>query len=324
VAGLAAAARLQQQRRDVVIGEAGDRIGGRIVSGAELGPTLDLGASWVHGVRGNPITELAEGLDLETVETDYDRIVVYDENGSRLGSGALNGLERRIAGVLQSPQRKPLQPRLDAIRAELPEEEQAGFDYLVGSVIEHELAADERKLSDYAWYEGEEFGGGDVIHRNGYGWLPETLAKDLDVRLGEPVRQIAYGAAPITVATTIGSHTGAAVVVTVPLGVLKAGDLQFVPPLPKSHRRAIKKLGMGTLDKLYLRFDEVFWDTDTDLIGYVSERRGRWIEWYDMNRLTGEPILMGFNAGSVARNLERKTDQQIVATAMKTLPRIYR
>lgn len=39
-------------------------------------------------------------------------------------------------------------------------------------------------------------------------------------------------------------------VVTVPLGCLKAGDVRFQPPLPPDKLKAIKDLGYGLLNKV--------------------------------------------------------------------------
>lgn len=50
------------------------------------------------------------------------------------------------------------------------------------------------------------------------------------------------------------------VVVTLPLGVLKAKTVAFDPPLPREKRRAIEAIGMGTENKVVLRFSELFWD----------------------------------------------------------------
>ena len=41
-------------------------------------------------------------------------------------------------------------------------------------------------------------------------------------------------------------------VVTVPLGCLKAGDLRFQPPLPEAKLAAIGNLGYGLLNKVLL------------------------------------------------------------------------
>ena len=45
---------------------------------------------------------------------------------------------------------------------------------------------------------------------------------------------------------------GDAVVVTIPLGCLKAGDLRFQPPLPDAKLAAIRNLGYGLLNKVLL------------------------------------------------------------------------
>ena len=46
------------------------------------------------------------------------------------------------------------------------------------------------------------------------------------------------------------SCAGDAVLVTVPLGVLKKGDLRFNPPLPERKLGAIQRMGFGTLNKV--------------------------------------------------------------------------
>ena len=46
------------------------------------------------------------------------------------------------------------------------------------------------------------------------------------------------------------SHAGDAVLVTVPLGVLKNGNLKFDPPLPERKLGAIQRMGFGVLNKV--------------------------------------------------------------------------
>ncbi|WP_051021052.1 FAD-dependent oxidoreductase [Synechococcus sp. PCC 6312] len=55
VAGLAAARILQDQGQRVLVLEGRNRIGGRVWTNRSLdGLPLDLGASWIHGIEGNP------------------------------------------------------------------------------------------------------------------------------------------------------------------------------------------------------------------------------------------------------------------------------
>ena len=65
--GLSAAHDLALDGHDVTVFEARNRIGGRILTDHSLGMPLDLGASWIHGHRRNPLTDLADSLDLDRV-----------------------------------------------------------------------------------------------------------------------------------------------------------------------------------------------------------------------------------------------------------------
>ena len=51
-----------------------------------------------------------------------------------------------------------------------------------------------------------------------------------------------------------------AVLVTVPLGVLKANSPRFVPPLPEWKRAAVERLGFGPIEKVVLLFSRPFWE----------------------------------------------------------------
>lgn len=73
-AGLGAAATLADAGVGVVVLEARDRIGGRVRTDTSLGVAVDLGGSWIHGVSGNPLTELAEDFGIDTVAFDYDDV----------------------------------------------------------------------------------------------------------------------------------------------------------------------------------------------------------------------------------------------------------
>lgn len=54
--------------------------------------------------------------------------------------------------------------------------------------------------------------------------------------------------------------------ITLPVGVLASGVVQFSPPLPTTKSAALAALPMGLLDKLWLTFDDVFWHPDVDII----------------------------------------------------------
>ncbi len=69
-------------------------------------------------------------------------------------------------------------------------------------------------------------------------------------------------------------YSADAVVVTLPLGILKAGDVEFEPSLPLWKRNAISGIGYGLLNKIFLKFPRVFWDISNDYVGYASSIHG--------------------------------------------------
>ncbi len=68
--------------------------------------------------------------------------------------------------------------------------------------------------------------------------------KPLNVQLGQEVTHIGMNKSRIQVKTASGDiYVGDSVIVTVPLGVLKADTINFNPPLPNYKTNAVRKLG---------------------------------------------------------------------------------
>ncbi|MGI9556811.1 MAG: FAD-dependent oxidoreductase, partial [Solirubrobacterales bacterium] len=89
LAGLGAAGDLVPAGSDVRVIEARGRIGGRTWTEDALAAPADMGASWIHGIRRNPIASIAGDLGLELGPTNYENGVVYTATG---GSVALDGV----------------------------------------------------------------------------------------------------------------------------------------------------------------------------------------------------------------------------------------
>jgi monoamine oxidase len=187
--------------------------------------------------------------------------------------------------------------------------------------IEHEYATDAVNLSATNFDDGADEGGGDALLPGGYDQVVAAVANGLDVRLGHVVTSIDTSGDRAVVVTAQGNFQAGAVVVTVPLGVLKAGTIEFLPALPEAKSRAIAKLGMGTLSKTCLRFESQFWPDDAELIDIVPSvsRRGQWVESLSLTGLVDVPALMMFNAGEFARAVEAMTDPEVIASASNAL-----
>lgn len=333
VSGLATAQMLAEAGVRVTVLEARDRIGGRVWTDRSLGIPLDLGASWIHGLDGNPLTELAKRGNVRQVATDYTNHIVYDVDGKALSDAALATLETQVEALLEearayaenADEAISLGVAVRAVLAEqdLDERELRLIAYSLAATVEHEYAAALDNMNGTEWDESEAYGGEDVIFPDGYDWVVQMLAEGLDIKTGEPVTAVAYGDDGVEVTTTRASYEADGAVVTVPLGVLKAGKIAFSPPLPANKRTAIERMNVGVLNKAYLLFDKVFWNTDFDLIGYAAEERGRWSEFLNLHKLLGKPALLGFNASPYGLEIESWTDEEIIADAMDALRTVY-
>lgn len=337
MAGLSAAAMLQAQGVNVLVLEARQRIGGRVWSSEALGVPLDLGASWIHGVTGNPLSDLAREQGLIAAPTDDTSLLVYDEDGAEVEAARYAQITARMTELLRQVQAqrrelrrtgKPdmaLQAAFDAALAATPlgPVERRELDYAVSTTIEYDYAADIADMSLLYYDAGRLFPGGDALVLGGYVRLIEGLARDLPIRLGAVVWQVDYRNGEVRVQTSRGEVRAGYAVVTLPLGVLKARTVRFVPELPAPRRRSIQLLGSGVLNKLYLRFPNVFWADAYEFLGYLARQKGAWVEWLNLAFYTGEPVLLAFSAAAYGRACEDLSDAACVAAALHTLRAIY-
>jgi monoamine oxidase len=197
------------------------------------------------------------------------------------------------------------------------------FEWAIHVNIEADYAADTSELSYFNWDDQDGFDGGDALLPGGYESIVLGLARGLDVRLGQTVRRVEHDESRVKVTTDRGQYSADHAIVTVPLGVLKRGSIEFVPALPQSKRQAIGALGMGLVNKVAVRFPTVFWDTDRHILGRIAEERGAWTCFLNLALYTGKPILVAFTAGGFARRLEKLTDEQTVVELMKALRSMF-
>ena len=327
MAGIAAARHLQDAGHTVILLEGRDRIGGRVWTSRQWHTPLDMGASWIHGTRGNPLTAIADEIDAPRRVTDYDNAMLYDTDGTLLPDRAWGVIERfnvQAAQAIGAAQSGPDQSVAGAIAASFDldnlsevEQRQAAFAWNIQ--LEQEFAADISTLSAHYIEESSVFGGEDVLFPQGYDALVNHLATGLDIRLNQPVSKIVYGDTGVTVSTDTDRFEADRAIVTLPIGVLKQGDVAFEPALPEKKQTAINALGAGVLNKLYLQFPETFWERSPDWLSYISDAEGEFTSWLNIYRYTDTPILLAFNAGSFGQEIEAWSDAQIIDRAMETI-----
>lgn len=334
IAGLGAAVALRNSGLQVVVVEARNRIGGRIhTSMLWPGLPMDLGASWIHGTNGNPVTALAQQAGATLVGTSYDRTLLHiDPAAQALGlrgrgtEAAENIFARAMAWAGNQEADTSVQAALDAVapRGSLDPVRRAQLDFHVSSTYEQEYSGGAERLSAWSLDADEEFGGEDALFPGGYSQIVTHLASKLDVRLNHIVKSVTLRSGGVTLGfsdeTTLDADH---VLITVPLGVLKAGGIAFDPPLPRTKQRAIEKLGMGLLNKHWLRFDRTFWPREYDWHEFLSLRKGEWSEWVSLANVNDAPVLLVFSAADHAERVEQMTDQDIVTSIMGTAKQMF-
>ncbi|HWA99131.1 MAG TPA: FAD-dependent oxidoreductase, partial [Pirellulales bacterium] len=197
VSGLAAARELTAKKLDCIVLEARNRIGGRVWSDRAWGATLDLGASWIHGIRGNPIYELAQQYSIQTFPTRSDAHWLYREGAHEYEDDEQEVTESRVKKLLADARagRKnaiadgrpdvSLQEAIERVmgdRRYTPLQRQE-IDFQISSLIEQEYAADSEELSNNYYDHGEDFPGSDVLFPQGYIQIVRRLAEGLTIKL---------------------------------------------------------------------------------------------------------------------------------------------
>ena len=333
LAGLATARELQRHGHDVVVLEARDRIGGRIWTSTKWPDMpLDFGATWIHGVKGNPLTSLADEIRADLVATKYERSITYNTLGQALSAAEKERLEvltKQVFGALKNAQERSadisIRQAIEPLMRQFEESSETYrfINFVLSASFEQEFSGSAAQLST-SWYESaKEFGGGDAFFAQGFRVLTEFLAKGLNIQLDQTVFEVQWLQSPVRVVAQKSEFVADHVVVTLPLGVLQARSVRFTPELPQAKQNAIAKLGVGVLNKCYLRFPEAFWPADVDWLEYIPARHGEWTEWVSFKRSANVPILLGFNAADRGRAIEQMSDAHVVASAMQTLRAIF-
>ncbi len=217
--------------------------------------------------------------------------------------------------------------------------------------LEYANAANVGKLSLGGWDQdiGNEFEGEHAQIIGGYLQVPRALWQSpskLDVRTRRVVNRISYrnddtsdegggGRIFCDNGEVLDADT---IVLTLPLGVLKADLVRFEPPLPLWKAGAIRRLGFGTLNKVILVYEEAFWDTNQDMFGLLRDTRreqsldqgdyisgrGRFYLFWNCIKTCGRPMLIALMAGDAAHQAESTSDSALIAEATEQLRKMFK
>jgi len=344
-AGAAAAITLQKQGiTNFKVLEAREEIGGR--SRTIMEPwqgeniPIDLGSQWIHGMTGNPVLNVAKSNGIPYGTSEGLGLYYKDNNGGAYSNSGILALESELYSDGFFPYQEERQESTDndqPLRATanqyianngLTPAKRNLLEMFLSNNIGQDFGASLEDLSLWWWDSGNALGGNDAFLHQGYSELFNAYTQSIQSKIETSAKVTVINTKsknPSTVKYI--DETGSEielkalkVLVTVPLGVLKAQSITFQPKLPKKKRTAISQLGMGLLNKVVLFWEDidVFWPLNTEWFAEAAQRESSF-EFYNPRSLNGgQPILVGFVYGRDAEYLEEEygSDQELYKSKM--------
>jgi monoamine oxidase len=313
VSGLAAAAELAQAGCGVTLLEGKDRFGGRILTRRSAGHIVELGAEFVHGKNESMANVLREvDLELEPVS----------EKNQIFANGRLREVDLwgRASDVISK-----IDPRHpDETFSEFLSKQSldAETKQIALGFVEGFNASDAKKIGAHSLLRAE-FSAGDATDqqtriRNGYQSLVDHLIEKArsagaGLHLNARVQSVRWKRGEVLV----DSHAADSALITLPLGVLKAGQVRFTPDLV--HKKdAIEGLHFGNVIKLVFVFNRAWWPESN--FGFIHDFNAPIPTWWSDSR---GPVLVGWVAGRKADALLNAPRDELRQMGLEILKRLF-
>jgi len=356
LAGLTAARELTAAGRSVLVLEARDRVGGRIVNeDIGDGKIVEMGGQWA-GPTQDKILGLAAELGISTFPTYDTGKKVLHFNGKR---GTYSGTIPRISPLVLADVGQA-QARLEALARRIPTEKPwtaAHAEKLDGQTFEtwirhhtvsrsarqlltlgaeavfaaepgdlsmlhvlfysHASGSFQRLIDTTGGAQQDRFDGGSAL-------IADKLAAQLGsilVRLEAPVSRIEVAGDTVTATTAAAQFTGRQIIVTVP--PLLAGRIDYEPAMPAWREQLTQRTPMGSVIKCQVLYDEPFWRAE-GLSGQATGDGAGSRVVFDNSPQDGSPgILLAFLEGDEARRLGREPLEMRRQTVIDSLVRYF-
>jgi monoamine oxidase len=319
IAGLAAAIKLARAGVKVTLLEARERLGGRIYTIHDDSP-IELGAEFIHG-GSEELWRQIRAAKLKTIHVPT-RFQLFAHNFFR----PVN-LWKTVAQITRRiDKNSPDESFRDFLRKQkLPDFTKK----LLKNFAEGFDAADTAKIGVHGMTlssdSENDFGAHQFRIVKGYSALVDFLAAKakrlgVEIRTGTVVHSVRWTNKHVEIAAINRKQkfvfTGRSAVVTLPLGVLKSGAVEFDPPLSK--REAIENLQFGDVTKIILKFRRAFWpERNFGFIAAVDEMIPTW--WSDNCGC----VLTGWAGGPKSEMIEKQPGRFLLEKSLKILAKIF-
>jgi len=316
VAGLSAARELSTAGLRVLVLEARDRLGGRVMTHHAAAGPVELGAEFVHGAFRETLGVVEEaGLRLREVGRNAARPDFFAAMDRLLGLASLGDADESFQHLVD---RVDVDATIKTQGLRLVEGYHAADPARISvQGLIRNTAADERPGA------GRQFRFAD-----GYDGLVTAIRERVDPRLCEVQCNVVAAAVEwrqkrVVIKTSAGAEfTAPRAIITVPLGVLKAGAINFTPAL-SGKEQALRALEMGAVARVSLCFGSEFWATQdrfsTD--SFLFPGNPPFPVWW-VSSPPPFPVVTGWAAGPNARALAGLSEAQRVRVALDALTKV--
>ncbi len=308
VAGLMAACMLGEAGQRVIVLEARERVGGRIhteyvaVPGHAAPVAVELGAEFVHGLP--PISwGLIQGEQWPVTELAGRPYCIED---GRLAACADEHESGQVLQDMQAWYAGTARPHDISFAAYL---RSAGIGTAAASqaaaYVEGFNAADQDRIGVAALARQQQaadaISGDRLFHVDGgYALLPgvllrRCLAAGVALRTGAPVRRIAWQPGRVEATVDQSTYCAPKIIVTVPLGVLQAENIEF-QPRPERTLQLAAQLAAGAVLRISLVFSTAFWTAVAPDLGFLFVDGGAFPVWWS-SYPDPKPVLTGWAGG---------------------------
>jgi monoamine oxidase len=309
-----------------VVLEARDRIGGRVFTETNSAwpVPVELGAEFIHGMPPE-IWDLAGPSNLRIKEKKGDRWMsrdgklqvcndMFDEIGEVLENLEKCGDPDRSFAKFLSECHPPVSPQA----------QRSAIAYVEGF-----NAAEADRVSVQWLIEGQRAADkieGDRLFQiaNGYIHLPESIRSGLDPALVQihtecPVESIRWERGSVTVQSGAASWEARRAIITVPLSILQADTIRFLPAIPEKVKTA-QRLIMGKVIRITLLLREKIWPPNMTLLLSEDPIMPTW--WTSVD--SEAPVITGWASGRKAEPLSFLSPDQVRDQAVKALARVLK
>ena len=314
-AGLYAGFLLKSKGIDYEILEASDSIGGRLqkLDGFADFP-LDLGAQWLHGKK-SILGDLIKRSKTKITKDKSDTVYWYKNK-------IVNSLPLNFADYVND---LDILPDISYQKIGKRNDFSEDYKYII-EALAGDYGADASELSvKWTAKEEEDWSSGNSDFK-----FKETFFDLINIHFAEKVidkvkfdtvvNKIDYQKEKIILKDNKNTeYLADKVIITVPITILQAGDIEFTPTFQKSKIRAFNKIGMGPGMKVFLKFKKEFYHENiiggTVCAAYANEKIGK---------VGKDNVLMAFIMGEQAEHLSSlKNDEAVTLALVRELDEMY-